>query len=192
MKRRKKRRAVILIVSAVLVVLLAAVLAFLKKQGAEPEKQELFLTLTADKITSVRYTTENGETISFFRKNGIWEAEDGVPVNVDQMKVSALASSVTGVKLLDVITDPESFSEFGLENPVHTLSVSDTEGHTWYIETGAVNDTAGVVYCTRNGDGNIYCASNVLLLRLNDSYGEYEPDADSGPVSSAEEMPGAE
>lgn len=192
MKKKQKRRAVILAASAALVVLLAGILVLLKKQEAAPEKQELFLAFTADQVTAVRYTTTAGETVAFARKDGIWEAEAQGPAQVDQMKVSALASSLTGVRLLDTITDAESFSEFGLENPVHTLSVTDKEGQTWEIETGAVNDTAGVVYCTRNGDGNVYCASNVLLLRLDDPYREYEPDADSGPVSLAEEMPAAE
>ena len=183
--KKKKHRGAILAGCAVLVAALSVLLVILKNRESRPDQQELFLTFTADKIAAVTYTTAEGEAVSFRREDGRWEAEDS-GLNVDQMKAGALASSLTGVRLLDVITEPASFSEYGLAEGVHTLLVTDTDGNRWNIETGGVNDTAGVVYCTLNGDGKVYCVSNVLLLRLDDPYEAYEAE-DESSISAAED-----
>ena len=135
-------------------VLLAAVGVFLAlTKGKEGGEKELLIDLTADKIAGISRTDEAGNTISFRREEGTWICETDPSAALDQAEMNTLCAGMTGIAVFQKITDVKDLKQYGLDPPAVSLTVTDVSGKEITVAIGDNNDSAGVVYALRDGDG---------------------------------------
>ena len=93
---------------------------------------------------------------------------------IDQVAVSALASSLTGVRLYRTITDVTDLKQYGLDKPRYQVEITDTSGAVTRITVGAYNETAGKLYCLLGDDREtVYAVSPALAGSLTKTADEY-------------------
>ena len=91
-----------------------------------------------------------------------------------QVAVSALASSLTGVRLYRTITDVTDLKQYGLDEPRYQVEITDTSGAVTRITVGAYNETVGKLYCLLGDDREtVYAVSPALAGSLTKTADEY-------------------
>ena len=131
--RSRQRRSLLVVLAAVLAILTGAWFA-LARSGAVRENgmdgMEVLTDLTADRIAGIRYQAAGSEPVAFTRVDGRWQLAGGAEqaAAIDQVAVSALASSLTGVRLYRTITDVTDLKQYGLDKPRYQVEITDTSG----------------------------------------------------------------
>ena len=200
--RSRQRRSLLVVLAAVLAILTGAWFA-LARSGAVRENGtdgiEVLTDLTADQIAGIYYQAAGSGPVAFTRINGQWHlaggadqaaALGGSPSDqavafkddaIDQAAVSALASSLTGVRLYQTITDVTDLKQYGLDRPQYQVEITDTSGNVTRITVGAYNETAGKLYCLLGDDREtVYAVSPALagsLTKTADGYSKNESES---------------
>lgn len=184
-KVRSRQRRNLLVVLAVLLAVLIGAWFALTRNGAVHENGmdeiEVLTDLTADQITGIYYQAAGSEPVAFKRVDGKWywagDAKQDTALEddaIDQAAVSALASSLTGVRLYQTITDVTDLKQYGLDEPQYQVEITDTSGAVTRITVGAYNETAGKLYCLLGDDREtVYAVSPALtgsLTKTADGY----------------------
>lgn len=193
--RSRQRRSLLVVLAAVLAILTGAWFA-LARSGAVRENgmdgMEVLTDLTADQIAGIRYQAAGSEPVAFTRVDGRWQLAGGAEQAaalmdssndqtatlkddaIDQVAVSALASSLTGVRLYRTITDVTDLKQYGLDEPRYQVEITDTSGAVTRITVGAYNETAGKLYCLLGDDREtVYAVSPALAGSLTKTADEY-------------------
>ena len=171
---------------------------------------EVLTDLTADQIAGIYYQAAGSGPVAFTRINGQWHLAGGADQTaalggspsdqavalggspsdqaaalkddaIDQAAVSALASSLTGVRLYQTITDVTDLKQYGLDRPQYQVEITDTSGNVTRITVGAYNETAGKLYCLLGDDREtVYAVSPALagsLTKTADGYSKNESES---------------
>ena len=177
--RSRQRRSLLVVLAAVLAILTGAWFA-LARSGAVRENgmdgMEVLTDLTADRIAGIRYQAAGSEPVAFTRVDGRWQLAGGAEqaAAIDQVAVSALASSLTGVRLYRTITDVTDLKQYGLDEPRYQVEITDTSGAVTRITVGAYNETVGKLYCLLGDDREtVYAVSPALAGSLTKTADEY-------------------
>ena len=184
MKQGKK-----LIALCLVLVVLVGVYAATRTLTAEPEEDEGIAeaALDGDSLTSLSWTAD-GETLSLVKEEDTWsyEADGSFPLNPDvpQNMVEAL-SGLTASRTVD---NPEALSEYGLDEPVLTITATGTDGGETTFALGDQNEMTDEYYLLCNGDeSRLYLVDSTLYnafsLGLYDMV-EMEPLPDFGTVTA--------
>ena len=189
--RSRQRRSLLVVLAAVLAILTGAWFA-LARSGAVRENGtdgiEVLTDLTADQIAGIYYQAAGSGPVAFTRINGQWhlagDADQTAALKddaIDQAAVSALASSLTGVRLYQTITDVTDLKQYGLDRPQYQVEITDTSGNVTRITVGAYNETAGKLYCLLGDDREtVYAVSPALagsLTKTADGYSKNESES---------------
>ena len=200
--RSRQRRSLLVVLAAVLAILTGAWFA-LARSGAVRENGtdgiEVLTDLTADQIAGIYYQAAGSGPVAFTRINGQWHLAGGADQTaalggspsdqaaalkddaIDQAAVSALASSLTGVRLYQTITDVTDLKQYGLDRPQYQVEITDTSGNVTRITVGAYNETAGKLYCLLGDDREtVYAVSPALagsLTKTADGYSKNESES---------------
>ena len=189
--RSRQRRSLLVVLAAVLAILTGAWFA-LARSGAVRENGtdgiEVLTDLTADQIAGIYYQAAGSGPVAFTRINGRWHLAGGADQAaalkddaINQAAVSALASSLTGVRLYQTITDVTDLKQYGLDRPQYQVEITDTSGNVTRITVGAYNETAGKLYCLLGDDREtVYAVSPALagsLTKTADGYSKNESES---------------
>ena len=200
--RSRQRRSLLVVLAAVLAIITGAWFA-LARSGAVRENGtdgiEVLTDLTADQIAGIYYQAAGSGPVAFTRINGQWHLAGGADQTaalggspsdqavafkddaIDQAAVSALASSLTGVRLYQTITDVTDLKQYGLDRPQYQVEITDTSGNVTRITVGAYNETAGKLYCFLGDDREtVYAVSPALagsLTKTADGYSKNESES---------------
>ena len=189
--RSRQRRSLLVVLAAVLAILTGAWFA-LARSGAVRENGtdgiEVLADLTADQIAGIYYQAAGSGPVAFTRINGQWHLAGGADQTaalkddaIDQAAVSALASSLTGVRLYQTITDVTDLKQYDLDRPQYQVEITDTSGNVTRITVGAYNETAGKLYCLLGDDREtVYAVSPALagsLTKTADGYSKNESES---------------
>lgn len=159
MNRGKK----LLILLGVLMLLAAATMAVRRlspeEEEAVPEDTaETIFAVDADSVTTLAWTYE-GESLSFSRANGGWAYDGDAAFPVDTSYLTAMLGTLTQVRANKTIPDVSDLSQYGLAEPVCSVTVTGDRESTllFGIETGMGGET----YCSV-GDGNVYLVDSYV------------------------------
>ena len=99
---------------------------------------------------------------------------------VDQTAVGELASSFTGIRLLQTMTDVTDSGQYGLASPSCEITIKDRDGAVIRIWIGDENEAAGAVYCCLDGDTSVvYAVSTSIETNLNKKAEDYLQQAET-------------
>ena len=192
-----KRKSVNLIIAVgVLVVLSGAyvgVTAYVAKQeatdteSAEEENPEIISIASAD-VKSIKFVIDKKE-VTFEKDGDSWVKSDETDFPVDRDKIDTLVSSLNSVTADRTLEDVEDASEYELDQPENTITVTTEDGETTVIQLGMENDSTNQEYIDLNKDSStVYVVSNSTFSSFEGSLYDFAksgtfPTVDSSIVS---------
>ncbi len=156
-----KKKSVNLVTAVGVLVILSGAYAGVKayvakqeeKQAAESEESESaeIVSISADDIKSIKFLIDKQEVV--FEKDGdSWVKADESAFPVSQDKVDALAASLESITAARTLEDVEDVSEYELDQPENTITVTTTDGDTTVIQIGMENSSTNQEYIDLNND----------------------------------------
>lgn len=166
MKAKKKKQIISL---AVLAVLLAAliigylVISKMDFDDGDSTSDYSYVTVVSaksDDITSVSYTADGAETITFNCENGKWYLSGDADFPVKQSTVQDMASAVSSVTANRELADGDT-GEYGFDAPSLTVSAAYSDGVEYTLYVGDKNTFNSNVYL-KDQDGKVYMFTDSL------------------------------
>lgn len=190
----KKKGIRLLIVIVVLLLLVGGyfLLTYLNNEREGEGYEEdgtLIYSMEYEDIANISFTYED-QTYGFSLENGTWiyDGDENFPVNQNYMNTKAMT-------LTEVYVDREldgegvELSDFGLDTPVTTVTVTDVEGNTQTYAMGDRNDTAGAYYMLDENTGKFYLRDGSLIVAFADGFTLYDlADLADFPIISEEKV----
>lgn len=157
-----KRGTKLLILLAILLVLMGAtaLTSWLTREEAQEEGPEVVIfSVETDTVTALSWTM-NGETLSFTRADYLWTCDQNETVDLDDALMTAIAQELESVVAYRTIEDPGELEDYGLREPVCTITVNGDDALTLFLgnETGI----GGQRYASID-DGKVYLVDEGLM-----------------------------
>lgn len=150
-----------------------------EKETAESEESESaeIVSISADDIKSIKFLIDKQEVV--FEKDGdSWVKADESAFPVSQDKVDALAASLESITAARTLEDVEDVSEYELDQPENTITVTTTDGDTTVIQIGMENSSTNQEYIDLNNDSStVYVVESSIFQSFE---GELYDFAESG------------
>ena len=192
----KKKSVNLITAVGVLVVLSGAyvgVKAYVAKQeaadaeSAEEENPEIISIASAD-VKSIKFVIDKKE-VTFEKDGDSWVKSDETDFPVDQDKIDTLVSSMNSIKAERTLENVEDASEYELDQPENTITVTTEDGETTVIQLGMENDSTSQEYIDLNKDSStVYVVSNSTFSSFKGTLYDFAksgvfPTVDSSTVS---------
>ena len=192
----KKKSVNLITAVGVLVVLSGAyvgVKAYVAKQeaadteSAEEENPEIISIASAD-VKSIKFVIDKKE-VTFEKDGDSWVKSDETAFPVDQDKIDTLVSSLNSIKAERTLENVEDASEYELDQPDNTITVTTEDGETTVIQLGMENDSTSQEYIDLNKDSStVYVVSNSTFSSFEGTLYDFAksgvfPTVDSSTVS---------
>lgn len=192
----KKKSVNLITAVGVLVVLSGAyvgVKAYVAKQeaadteSAEEENPEIISIASAD-VKSIKFVIDKKE-VTFEKDGDSWVKSDETGFPVDQDKIDTLVSSLNSIKAERTLKNVEDASEYELDQPDNTITVTTEDGETTVIQLGMENDSTSQEYIDLNKDSStVYVVSNSAFSSFEGTLYDFAksgvfPTVDSSTVS---------
>ena len=157
----RKKSVNLITAVGVLVVLSGAyvgVKAYVAKQDAketesEEEESREIISITSDDVKSIKFVIDKKE-VTFEKSGDSWVKSDETAFPVDQDKIDALIGSLNSVKAERVLENVEDASEYELNQPENTITVTTQDGEETIIRVGMENDSTSQEYIDLNKDSS--------------------------------------
>ena len=168
-----KRGTKLLSLAAVLVVLIAAAFAVNKlipEDGGSTEEEESVSIFTLETGDATALAWEyGGESLSFLSSNDGWiyAGDSSFPLNTSY--IDKMLQALSEIRASRTIEAPEDLEQYGLSEPVCTITV--TAGETTELRIGDETGMGGERYLSL-GDGNVYLVDEDILDSF--AYGLYD------------------
>lgn len=155
----KKKSMNLVTAVAVLVVLSGAyvgVKTYVTKQeekeneSEEAEKTKVF-SISSDDVKSIKFMVDKKE-VAFEKDNDEWVKSDEKDFPVDQDKLTEAIGSLDDIEADRVLEDTTDASEYGLDNPTNTITVTDKDGNETVLRVGMENDSTSQYYVEKGED----------------------------------------
>ena len=192
----KKKSVNLITAVGVLVVLSGAyvgVKAYVAKQeaadteSAEEENPEIISIASAD-VKSIKFVIDKKE-VTFEKDGDSWVKSDETAFPVDQDKIDTLVSALSSIKAERTLENVEDASEYELDQPENTITVTTEDGETTVIQLGMENDSTSQEYIDLNKDSStVYVVSNSTFSSFEGTLYDFAksgafPTVDSSTVS---------
>lgn len=165
---QKKKKSMILLF-AVLVVLVAAYFILQswnksqdKKEQAKEEAENIYIT-DIDTITDIKYNIGSGD-MEFTKEDGTWYVTADKDFPLAQSYPEQMADSFKKLKAERELKDGDSLEDYGLTEPVYTVSLTDGEGGEKTLYYG--NAAGDNYYVTVGDEGKVYTVSSTTISDL--------------------------
>ena len=160
---RSKKLYILLGILAVACVATFAVMQMEERKEQIKETGEIILELPTDSVETLSWEY-NGETLAF-HKDETWLYDEDENFPVSEEKVNELLEQFQAFGAAFIIEDVEDFGQYGLDDPVCTISLSTAE-RTYEVKLGDYSKMDSQRYVSI-GDGNVYLVKHDPL----DEYG---------------------
>lgn len=192
----KKKSVNLITAVGVLVVLSGAyvgVKTYVAKQDAEEaeadeEESQEIISIASDDVKSVKFVMDKKE-VTFEKDGDSWVKSDETAFPVDQDKMDTLISSLSSVKAERTLEDVEDASEYELDQPENTITVTMEDGSETVIRVGMENDSTSQEYIDLNKDSStVYVVGNSTFQSFEGTLYDFAesgtfPTVDSSTIS---------
>lgn len=165
-QKKKKSMVLLLLVFLVLVAAYFILQTWNKNQDKKEEEQKeaesIYIT-DAEDITGIKYNTGSGD-MEFKKEDGTWYCTADKDFPLAQSYPEQMAETFSRLKAERELEDGDSLEDYGLEDPVYTVAVTDADGTETTLYYG---NTAGDNYYVTVGDqGKVYTVSSNTISDL--------------------------
>ena len=165
MKKQKKQLIALCILLLICCVAWVGLTMWNKSQEQKKQEEE-----EASKVTVTDVNTEdvnafsyqyNNETLSFVKEDDTWYYEADKSISLDQDTMETLIATTAQLTAEQEIKDYEDLSEYGLETPSNTITLTTGDGTTTLL-IGNKNDMLSQYYVKTDQSDSIYLAGSAV------------------------------
>ncbi len=131
-----------------------------KKQEEEEASKVMVTDITTEDVKAFSYQYNN-ETLSFVKEDDTWYYEADKSIALDQDAVGTLVTTAAQLTADQEIRDYEDLSEYGLETPSNTITLTTGDGTTTLL-IGNKNDMLSQYYVKTDQSDSIYLAGSAV------------------------------
>ena len=136
-----------------------------KKEAEEAQKEEnekIYVT-DIENVERFSYDVGQGE-FSFTKKGDTWyyDGDEDFPLN--QSYPEQIASTFGNLEALRELKDGDDLEDYGLGEPVYTVTLTDREGKETVLSFG--NEVGEAIYVTADETEEVYTVSNTVIADL--------------------------
>ena len=175
----KKRKIKLLLLLALLVIRVIAYVVLqknpVKDENAEAEADaETYPVTEIDTalVTSIGIIN-NGESIDFTIRNGIWYLDGDDSFSVDEDKIESYLDNAGNITSDTCIENVSDLSEYGLDDPVLNLTLQ-WDDNMYLIKVGDYNSVISSYYVSVNDDDTIYTINSSQYYSLSKALENFE------------------
>lgn len=164
----KKQKIQMILILVVLVLCIGAyfLVSHMAKQEEQKQKdsetggQTTIVEIDADKVDAFSYEVD-GKTYACTRDGDDWKYDDDNSLQLDVNSINTMLEKLNGVIALETLDSYDSLSDYGLDKPQNTISVTvGDKTTTFYI--GDYNDMVSEYYLKMEGDDAVYLVDSTL------------------------------
>lgn len=165
MKKQKKQLIALCILLLICIVAWVGLTKWNKSQEQKKQEEE-----ETSKVTVTDVNTEdvnafsyqyNNETLSFVKEDDTWYYEADKSISLDQDTMETLIATTAQLTAEQEIKDYEDLSEYGLETPSNTITLTTGDGTTTLL-IGNKNDMLSQYYVKTDQSDSIYLAGSAV------------------------------
>lgn len=159
-----------------------------KEEESNEEDNQEVVSIASEDIQSIRFVLDKKE-VTFEKDGDSWVKSDECAFPVDQDKLDTLAGVFSSVTAQRTLKDVADSSEYELDNPQNTITVTTTDGTTTVIQVGMENDSTSQEYIDLDNDSStVYVVSNSTFQSFEGTLYDFAksgtfPTVDSSTVS---------
>lgn len=160
-----------------------------KENAEEKEEKTQVFSISSEDVQSIKFVIDKKE-VTFEKNNDEWVKSDERDFPVDQDKLIEAIGSLNNVeadRVLDNVTDT---TEYGLDNPTNTITITDKDGKETVLHVGMENASTSQYYVENGEDeSKIYVVADSVFQPFMKTLYDYAkagtfPVIDSSTVSN--------
>lgn len=126
-----------------------------KETESEEENDETkeIVSISSDDVKSIKFIIDKKE-VTFEKDGDTWIKSDESEFPIDQDKLDTLAGSFSSVTAERTLENVEDVSEYELDQPENTITITTEDGETTVIQVGMENDSTSQEYIELNNDSS--------------------------------------
>lgn len=160
-----------------------------KENAEEEEEKTQVFSISSEDVQSIKFVIDKKE-VTFEKNKDEWVKSDERDFPVDQDKLTEAIGSLDNVeadRVLDNVTDT---TEYGLDDPTNTITVTDKDGKETVLHVGMENESTSQYYVENGEDeSKIYVVADSVFQPFMKTLYDYAkagtfPVIDSSTVSN--------
>lgn len=160
-----------------------------KENAEEEEEKTQVFSISSEDVQSIKFVIDKKE-VTFEKNNDEWVKSDERDFPVDQDKLIEAIGSLNNVeadRVLDNVTDT---TEYGLEDPTNTITITDKDGKETVLHVGMENASTSQYYVENGEDeSKIYVVADSVFQPFMKTLYDYAkagtfPVIDSSTISN--------
>lgn len=160
-----------------------------KENAEEEEEKTQVFSISSEDVQSIKFVIDKKE-VTFEKNNDEWVKSDERDFPVDQDKLIEAIGSLNNVeadRVLDNVTDT---TEYGLDDPTNTITITDKDGKETVLHVGMENASTSQYYVENGEDeSKIYVVADSVFQPFMKTLYDYAkagtfPVIDSATVSN--------
>lgn len=165
MKKKKKQLIALCILLLICIVAWVSLTKWNKSQEQKKQEEEeaskvMVTDISTEDVKAFSYQYNN-ETLSFVKEDDTWYYEADKSIALDQDAVETLVTTAAQFTADQEIRDYEDLSEYGLETPSNTITLTTGDGTTTLL-IGNKNDMLSQYYVKTDQSDSIYLAGSAV------------------------------
>lgn len=166
MSKKTKRLLGILLLLVCVVLVYVAVTKLVKEEEPDNSNEpEAVSQVGIEAVQGMVYASEetSQEAVSLIRKSNIWYYEEDEEFPIDQEYVTSMVKTAAEVTANRTVDNPsEDLSEYGLDNPLTTVTLKLGSGKQEVFYIGSYNQAVEGYYLKLEGSDKIYVVSGQM------------------------------
>lgn len=161
------------------------------EETAEEEKETSIFSADVDEIKSLGFLIDKNE-VMFEKENDTWVKKDEPDFPVDQDTLTNAAGAFQSLTADRVLEDAEDLSEYELDIPQNTITVTLKDGTKLILRVGMKNESTSQYYVSKDDDKHtVYVVTDASIDHFMKSLYDYAkketfPDIDSSTITKVE------
>lgn len=131
------------------------------KEAEEKDTSVDLVSLEADDITAVSFTADQ-DNVEFDKKDDTWTEKSDADFPVNQDTVDSAVKGVASLTADQEISDVEDLSEYDLDSPQNTITLTTADGDTT-LEVGMESSNNQYYVKKADDDNNVYLVSSTSI-----------------------------
>ena len=173
---KKKKNLTLIVLLIAMILMIAACFSLIKyndkKAASDSEdstkETETIANVDADTIETIYFKNKDNEMTLVKGEDGTWKNSEDEVFPVDQTKAENMMNAFTDISSSRTITEEvENLSDFGLDNPAITVTVTAKDGTKTTIVFGNEAPIGGGYYGTLNDDKKVYILTAAFYNNFN-------------------------
>ena len=163
----KKQKIQLIVLACICVLCIAGYFIVSNMNFSEEETTETVQVtdFNAEDVTEI--VLEGDNNIHLIKDGESWKNADDESMNIDSSEVTVMLNSAAAVSTDSVIENPEDLSQYGVDTPSKTITLTMSDYSTLVIKVGNQMEMLGQYYIQLEGDSNVYLVTSSVVLAFN-------------------------